>query len=121
MNHRATKRFRLCRRKDIQRVFDAGKRLTDATMVLIAAANDLGYSRLAVGVSTRHGKAVRRNRIKRLCREAFRLSRLQLPVGQDYVIIPRVGAAFSLTALQASLKKLAPRVAACRQQRPQST
>jgi ribonuclease P protein component len=111
MNQRATKRFRLRSRKDIKRVFEIGQRAADATMTLVAVPNQFGYSRVAVGVSSRHGNAVTRNRIRRLCREAFRLTRSQLPLGQDYMIIPRVGAQFSLAVLQASLKRLASRVA----------
>jgi len=111
MNQRATRRFRVRNRKDIQRLVGLGRRAADGTMTLVAVPNGLGHSRLAVGVSTRHGKAVRRNRIRRLCREAFRLTRSQLPQGRDYMIIPRVGAEFSLSRLQASLKALVRRAA----------
>ncbi len=112
MNQRAGKRFRLKRRKDIQRLFDEGARSSVAVMTLLAAPNGLDCSRLAVGVSVRHGNAVARNRVKRLCREAFRLIRSELPEGRDYMIIPRAGAKPAISGLQASLRKLAPRVAA---------
>jgi ribonuclease P protein component len=48
-----------------------------------------GNVRLGVSVSKDHGGAVRRNKLKRLLREAFRLERHALPPGVDIVLIPR--------------------------------
>jgi ribonuclease P protein component len=110
MVQRAPKAYRLTRRKDIDRVFDAGARANDRHLTLVAAPNELGYARVGVGVSTRHGTAVRRNRVKRLCREAFRLVRDELPGGFDYMLVPRPGREFTVAGLQESLRTLAPRV-----------
>ena len=112
MRHRAGKTYRLSRRTDISRVFDVGRQVRDERITLLAAANGLPNARLCVAVTKRHGPAVTRNHLKRLCREAFRLTRAELPRGHDYVILPRVGWAITLAGVQESLRALAPRVTA---------
>ena len=57
-------------------------------------------------MSRKNGKAHHRNRLRRLYREAFRLSRHELPVGLDLVLIPRKSEAPPLEPLKASLVKL---------------
>lgn len=111
MTQRASRKYRLTRRKDIDRVFADGARVHDRILTLLAAPNGLGHPRAGVGVSSRHGSAVRRNRVKRLCREAFRLVRDDLPADYDYMLIPRPGSELTLEALKRSLRSLAHRAA----------
>lgn len=110
MTERFSKQDRICKRNEINRVFELGKSASDNIMHLYMLANNLGRSRLAVVISRRHGNAVRRNRVKRLCREAFRTSRDKLPQSYDYVINPRVGVELTLEATKRSLQDLSERI-----------
>ena len=80
-------------RLKLKREFDAvfregGKGVTEA-LVVYAKSNDRETNRLGLVVSKKNGKAVRRNRIRRLIREAFRLENPSLPFAYDIVCIPR--------------------------------
>ncbi len=113
MKQRADKRYRITRRGDISRLFKEGRPRANGLITILALPNDdpVRRSRLGVGVSKQHGGAVRRNRIKRVLREAFRLTRSELPPGWDFMIVPRVGRDFTVENLQASIRSLGKRVA----------
>jgi ribonuclease P protein component len=115
MRHRAGKELRLKNGREISRIFREGQRARDAHLTLIAARRGEGEllpSRVAAAVSSRHGNAVVRNRVKRLCREAFRTGRAQLPGGWDFIMLPRPGADLTVVRLQDSLTVLAAKIAA---------
>jgi len=79
---------RLLRRTAFDRVLKARCRAADRWLVVYAAPNTVDHPRLGVIVGRRHGGAVARNRLKRRLREAFRLSRPDLPGECDLVCIP---------------------------------
>ena len=78
--------------------------------------NGLEHSRFGLIVGRKHGGAVRRNRIKRVLREGFRLSRCDLPNGLDIACAPRVGAKIELDKAIESLVRLTEQLA--RRSRP---
>jgi ribonuclease P protein component len=111
-DYRSGRTRRIRRQADLDAVFRQGRRLSDARITLLARPNGLEFSRIGVAVSTDHGCAVRRNRIKRLCREALRLARPELPSGWDFLVVPRRGGELALAALRESVVRLAGRLAA---------
>jgi ribonuclease P protein component len=103
--------FRIRRNADYQRVFARRCSVADAWLVVYAANNELPHPRLGMAVSKKLGTAVARNRWRRLLREAFRLSRGRLPIGIDFVIVPRQPRKPQLDAIMQSVAKLATRAA----------
>jgi ribonuclease P protein component len=101
-------RMRLRRAVDFERVYQTGSTSRDALMRTVVAPNGLEFSRLGLSVGRVYGDAVRRNRFKRLTREAFRLDRVRLPAGFDIIVIPaRTKTEPSRQAVSDSLLKLA--------------
>lgn len=72
-------------------VYQKGRQYTNNILVLKAHSNGLSYSRYGFSISTKVGKAVTRNRIKRMLREIFASE--PMSGGWDAVIIARPAAA----------------------------
>jgi ribonuclease P protein component len=91
-NHRATFRphERINSPDDFRRAFERKRSASDTALVVYAVENGRAYPRLGISVSRKKiRKAVARNRVKRLLRESFRLSKAELPPGVDLVVVPR--------------------------------
>jgi ribonuclease P protein component len=87
--------LRLSRNIDFIRVLRYGKSVEVPYFVLLFYKNDLPYDRIGISVRKKFGKAVRRNRLKRLVREFFRAYRMQISrkstigIHYDLIILPR--------------------------------
>jgi ribonuclease P protein component len=80
---------RLRSKAEFSAVFDAKVSALRGPLVMYALPNDLGHPRMGIVIGRKAGTAVRRNRIKRLLREAFRLHQHDLPVGYDVIVVVR--------------------------------
>jgi ribonuclease P protein component len=102
---------RLRRPSDFQRVYDRRRSVSNAQIIVYGCENALPHLRLGLSVSRKYGGAVRRNRLRRLYREAFRLTKHQLPVGLDLILIPRTLDEPKLEDLKMALIDLVGRLA----------
>jgi ribonuclease P protein component len=102
-NQSFPKTLRLLSRVDFRRVYQRRCAVADGLVRLVGRLNELPHPRLGLSVSRDCGNAVRRNRWKRLLREAFRLSREKLPAGVDLVVIPLADDLPNLQTLENSI------------------
>jgi ribonuclease P protein component len=97
----------LRRPDDFRRVFERRRSASDSWLIVYVCENGLPHLRLGLSVSRKvAGQATHRNRLRRLYREAFRLTRHLLPTGLDLVLIPRGPEAPPLAELKQSLPRL---------------
>lgn len=83
------KHERVRKRKDYARVYQKGGRLYSQNFLVLLLPNAQGVRRLGITAGKRIGNSVKRNRIKRLLREFFRLHKDSFPAGSDIVITVR--------------------------------
>lgn len=86
------RRYRLRKNSDFRKVYRFGKSTADRFIVLYSLKNGLPNSRLGISVRKKFGNSVKRNRIKRLIKEVFRLNRENIKDGYDFIVIPRISA-----------------------------
>jgi ribonuclease P protein component len=101
----------LRRPSDFRRVYERRRSASDRWLIVYACPNGLPHLRLGLSVSRKVGPATVRNRLRRLYREAFRLTRHEMPAGLDLVLIPRGPAEPPLEELKCSLPRLVSQLA----------
>lgn len=79
----------LKRNNDFRRIYSRGKSFAGGYTVVYMSKNRLDSNRVGLTVSKSIGKAVTRNRLKRLMRESLRQLEDKLPKGYDIIIVSR--------------------------------
>ena len=83
-----------------------GKRAHAATLTIVYLPSN--ETKMAVCVGKKHGKSVQRNRVKRLLREAFRLSSAAI-APCDFLLIPKASGEYSFAAFKRDIGKILSR------------
>ncbi len=76
--------------KDFKRLYYRGKSMVDPALVTYALRSPVkGENRMGITVTKKLGKAVCRNRCKRIIRASYQLLEPQLPEGWDFIFVAR--------------------------------
>ena len=84
--------YRLRSQRDFRSVYGRGRRASGewlTVVVWLRRPGEIPAPRVGLSVSKDHGGAVRRNKLKRILREAFRMERAGMPANVDVVLIPK--------------------------------
>lgn len=101
---------RLTHVKQFEAVYDAKVRASRGPLTVFAIPNVLPHSRLGLSVPRRVGTAPKRNRIKRLLREAFRTTQADWPAAYDIVVNVRPHETLALSDYQRDLGEMLAKV-----------
>ena len=82
------KYLRLKKQSDFQKLFKKGKRAFSSSLTVIY--NPSSKMTMGISIGKKHGKSVKRNRIKRLLREAFRAVQPEIQGTYNLVLLPKV-------------------------------
>jgi ribonuclease P protein component len=94
----------LKKEKDFNKVFKSGKRAFSDTVTLYYLPST--EFKVGFAVSKKHGTSVKRNRIKRLLREAFRSFSFENYPEFFFVILPKINEDYTLDGFKKGLSKV---------------
>ena len=112
INNKFPKHCRLLKKTDFDVVFNCKNSAADKNMIVYFKYNSLQYNRLGIVIGRKVGNAVKRNRFKRIVREAFRKSDFSMFESFDIVVLPRkpLNTELSSIEIEESFTFLIPRV-----------
>jgi ribonuclease P protein component len=93
--------------KDFRRLYSKGVSLVSPSVVIYYKKTGKATNRLGITVSKKNGKAVLRNRIRRIIKEAYRQLEPKIKKGYDFVFVARAKTAFlKSTDVKRAIEKL---------------
>lgn len=101
------KYFRLKKKKDFTKILKSGKRVFSGTLTIVYLPSN--RLKMAVCVGKKHGKSVKRNRIKRLLRESFRAETQESNLSYSFLLIPKVNEKYSYSVFRRDIGKILER------------
>lgn len=96
------KYLRIKKNADFQKLFKQGKKVFSPDITLLYFPSD--RARMGVAVSKKHGKAVKRNRIKRLLRAVYTDNLPLLKENYSVILVPKVNENYSYRSFEKSIK-----------------
>ena len=105
------KYLRIKKHTDFQKLFNRGKRVFSPCLSLLYFPSK--KLSMGIAVSKKHGKAVTRNRIKRLVRETFSKTCGNLEKNYSFIVLPRVMDEYSYNAFEKSFLSCFKKVYEC--------
>ncbi|MEE2681608.1 MAG: ribonuclease P protein component [Planctomycetota bacterium] len=89
VNERFPRSHRLRKDREFQMVYATRHRRESGPLLVYGRPNQLGHQRLGLSVSRKVGGAVRRVRVKRHLREAFRMMLPHFQAAFDFIVVVR--------------------------------
>ena len=78
--------------QDFQNVYKKGKSYVNKYLVMYLLENHMEVNRIGISVSKKVGNSIVRHRVTRLIRESYRLHQNDFQIGNDIIVVARVGA-----------------------------
>lgn len=105
------KKYLIKKNKEYKKIYQRAPSLANRYLVVFCLQNNLPYGRFGFSIGKKVGKAVKRNRLKRLLKEICRLNSSWFNNGYDYIFIARKGIDnLSFIKLKESVENLAYRI-----------
>lgn len=105
------KYLRIKKNSDFQRLFKRGKKVFSPYLTLIYFPSD--ELSMGIALSKKHGKAVKRNRIKRIVRAAFSECCAKLSGNFSIIVLPKILEEYSYERMKEGLLTCFKKVNSC--------
>lgn len=97
------KTISLKKEKEFKKLYTKGKSIANRQIISIVLKNNLNINRLGIVISKKIGKAVKRNRIRRIFRQCYIDIEDRLKLGYDIILIPRAEVEYDYKKTKLSL------------------